>query len=121
MTNMVMANVPETQDVLWTAAIDIVQRHTGYSYDEIVPGAEFEGDLGIDSIVLIAILGDLCEACGLESKSTSQSLKTVDDMVGRTEVLSQRETEHKRAKHVDLSRVIANPSEFLTVPDSSPC
>jgi len=37
--------------------------------------------------------------------------QTVDEMVGQTELLTQRDSSHKRAKHVDLSQVIANPSD----------
>jgi glutamate synthase (NADPH/NADH) large chain len=36
--------------------------------------------------------------------------RTVDEMVGRPSMLSQRETDHPKAKHLDLSAVIAEPA-----------
>ncbi len=36
--------------------------------------------------------------------------RTVEDMVGRPEYLRQRETDHPKAKHLDLSEVIAPPA-----------
>ncbi len=37
--------------------------------------------------------------------------RTVDEMIGRPSVLRQRETDHPKAKHLDLSGVIAEPRE----------
>ena len=34
----------------------------------------------------------------------------VEEFIGRTELLSQRETDHEKAKHLDLSAVIAEPA-----------
>jgi glutamate synthase (NADPH/NADH) large chain len=36
--------------------------------------------------------------------------RTVDEMVGRPSLLRQRETDHPKAKHLDLSAVIAEPA-----------
>jgi glutamate synthase (NADPH/NADH) large chain len=36
--------------------------------------------------------------------------RTLDEMIGRPSVLSQRETDHPKAKHLDLSTVIAEPA-----------
>jgi glutamate synthase (NADPH/NADH) large chain len=36
--------------------------------------------------------------------------ETVDEMIGRPSVLAQRETDHPKAKHLDLSAVIAEPA-----------
>lgn len=80
MTAMIVEEVP-AEDALWTAALDIVQRHTGYSRSDIAPDSEFEGDLGIDSVVLVSILGDFCEACSLKPNSTGKGLRTVADLV----------------------------------------
>jgi len=35
--------------------------------------------------------------------------ETVDDMVGRVDHLTQKDTDHPRARHLDLSRVLAEP------------
>ncbi|WP_396610302.1 glutamate synthase large subunit [Haloferax sp. S1W] len=35
--------------------------------------------------------------------------RTVDEMIGRPSVLRQRETDHEKAKHLDLSAVLAEP------------
>ena len=37
--------------------------------------------------------------------------RTVDDMIGRPTALTQRKTDHSKAKHLDLSSVIADPGE----------
>jgi glutamate synthase (NADPH/NADH) large chain len=36
--------------------------------------------------------------------------RSVDEMVGRPSVLAQRETDHPKAKHLDLSAVVADPA-----------
>ncbi|WP_101296367.1 glutamate synthase large subunit [Halegenticoccus soli] len=36
--------------------------------------------------------------------------RTLDEMIGRPELLRQRETDHPKAKHLDLSAVIAKPA-----------
>jgi glutamate synthase (NADPH/NADH) large chain len=36
--------------------------------------------------------------------------RTVDEMIGRPSLLRQRETDHEKAKHLDLSAVIAEPA-----------
>ncbi|RDI71102.1 glutamate synthase large subunit [Halopelagius longus] len=37
--------------------------------------------------------------------------RTVDEMIGRPSLLRQRETDHEKAKHLDLASVIAEPAE----------
>ncbi|MFC6826255.1 glutamate synthase large subunit [Halopelagius fulvigenes] len=37
--------------------------------------------------------------------------RTVDEMIGRPSLLRQRETDHEKAKHLDLASVIAKPAE----------
>ncbi|MFC6726956.1 glutamate synthase-related protein, partial [Halobium palmae] len=36
--------------------------------------------------------------------------RTLDEMIGRPSLLSQRETDHPKAKHLDLSAVVADPA-----------
>ncbi|KZL24638.1 aminotransferase class I/II-fold pyridoxal phosphate-dependent enzyme [Pseudovibrio sp. WM33] len=44
---------------------EVVQKHTGYQPDLLTPDAEFETDLGVDSIVQMDIFVELMERCGL--------------------------------------------------------
>jgi glutamate synthase (NADPH/NADH) large chain len=37
--------------------------------------------------------------------------RTIEEMVGRPDVLAQAETDHPKAKHLDLSAIIADPAE----------
>ncbi|ESP89046.1 glutamate synthase large subunit [Candidatus Halobonum tyrrellensis] len=41
----------------------------------------------------------------------SLGFRTVEEMVGRPDVLTQAETDHPKAKHLDLSAVLADPAE----------
>jgi 8-amino-7-oxononanoate synthase/acyl carrier protein len=81
MNDTVLEKAPQIDEALWTAALDIIQRHTGYGRADITPDAEFEEDLGVDSIVLLTILVDLYEAYCLQNRSNAQGLRTVGDLV----------------------------------------
>ncbi|MBY6243036.1 aminotransferase class I/II-fold pyridoxal phosphate-dependent enzyme [Methylosinus sp. Sm6] len=81
MTAMIVENARHVESSLWETTIDIIQRHTGYARDDIAPEAEFEGDLGVDSIVLVSILADIGNAYDMRLQSTGRDLRTVDDLV----------------------------------------
>ncbi|WP_114391401.1 aminotransferase class I/II-fold pyridoxal phosphate-dependent enzyme [Notoacmeibacter marinus] len=59
----------------------VVQQQTGYPLDQLEADAEFETDLGIDSIVQLEITADLLARCGLPSDSGKLSgAASIDEM-----------------------------------------
>lgn len=81
MTAMIAENARHFESSPWGTIVDVIQRHTGYARDDIAPEAEFEGDLGVDSIVLVSILADIGNAYDVRLQSTGRDLRTVDDLV----------------------------------------
>ncbi|WP_330085011.1 aminotransferase class I/II-fold pyridoxal phosphate-dependent enzyme [Methylocystis iwaonis] len=81
MTAMIVENARRVESSPWETTVDVIQRHTGYARDDITADAEFEGDLGVDSIVLVSILADIGNAYGVSLQSTGRGLRTVDDLV----------------------------------------
>lgn len=66
----------------------IVQSHTGYAPDMLLPDAEFETDLGIDSIVQLEIFSDLLTRCGLPDDGADlNDVVSIHDLAQRLIVL----------------------------------
>jgi 8-amino-7-oxononanoate synthase len=59
-------------DELLEAVLTAAMRHTHYRRDQLDLDAELEGELGIDSVVLASIIGDVAEECGLPEDAVSE-------------------------------------------------
>ncbi|WP_339109600.1 aminotransferase class I/II-fold pyridoxal phosphate-dependent enzyme [Thioclava sp. GXIMD4216] len=59
--------------------LTVVQHHTGYSPEQLSPEAEFEADLGIDSIVLLEIHSDLMGRCNCAGGSLD-GIRSIRDL-----------------------------------------
>lgn len=57
--------------------LDMFQTHTGYARADLVPDADFESDLGIDSVTLATTLAELYKALGLSSRQNPQHTSTI--------------------------------------------
>ncbi|MEU5703591.1 aminotransferase class I/II-fold pyridoxal phosphate-dependent enzyme [Streptomyces aurantiacus] len=56
---------PERDAALLEAVVTTTMRHTQYERDQLAPGADFESELGIDSVVLASIVADAARELGL--------------------------------------------------------
>lgn len=66
--------------------LDAIRRHTHYAASLLAPTAHLEGELGIDSVVLTAIIGDLVREQGLPAGSVdARTIATVGDLVSQVE------------------------------------
>lgn len=70
MTEIQATLSPAEQAALASLVLQVVQSHTGYGADVLSASAEFEADLGIDSIVQLEILGDALARCGLPADAS---------------------------------------------------
>ncbi|WP_084787371.1 aminotransferase class I/II-fold pyridoxal phosphate-dependent enzyme [Nocardia sp. Root136] len=66
-----MAETTAPVETVAEVVIAMAMRHTHYRRDQLDPTADLEGELGIDSVVLIAIIGDAAKQLGLPANLTS--------------------------------------------------
>ncbi|MEO8548661.1 MAG: aminotransferase class I/II-fold pyridoxal phosphate-dependent enzyme [Kofleriaceae bacterium] len=62
--------------------LEVFRHHTHYAASELRPGADLEGELGVDSVLLASILGDLGKRLGLAKGSFKPAtVQTIDDVL----------------------------------------
>lgn len=61
--------------------VEIFIKHTKYSADDIAPDADFESDLGVDSVTLASILADVYKAYNLGTHVHDGKLATLEQVV----------------------------------------
>ncbi|MFJ2664223.1 aminotransferase class I/II-fold pyridoxal phosphate-dependent enzyme [Nocardia fluminea] len=77
---------PTAVDTVSETVIATAMRHTRYRRDQLELTADLEGELGIDSVVLISIIGDVAEELGLPSNLTSDiSVTTLGALIAELE------------------------------------
>lgn len=94
-----MANV---DDILLESIMAIFEQHTDYSAEDLDLNADFESDLGIDSILLASILADLYKLFEFESKKIQNGLP---DTSGLTNL--GRVADHIKACYAEEGRSIS--------------
>lgn len=78
------AEEPAPSSVHARPVIDTIRRHTHYDESHLTAGAHLEGELGIDSVVLTAIVADIVRDGGLPPKAIdTRSITTVGDLIER--------------------------------------
>ncbi|MFE7720688.1 aminotransferase class I/II-fold pyridoxal phosphate-dependent enzyme [Nocardia rhizosphaerihabitans] len=81
-----MAETTAPVETVSEVVIAMAMRHTHYRRDQLDPTADLEGELGIDSVVLIAIIGDAAKQLGLPANLTSDiSVTTLDALIEELE------------------------------------
>ncbi len=62
--------------------LEVFRHHTHYDASELRPDADLEGELGVDSVLLASILGDLRKRLGLPKGSfKAETVRTIEDVV----------------------------------------
>jgi glycine C-acetyltransferase len=62
--------------------LEVFRHHTHYDASELRPDADLEGELGVDSVLLASILGDLRKRLGLPKGTfKAEAVRTIDDVV----------------------------------------
>jgi acyl carrier protein len=81
------ASAPLANDELVRYLVNFVVEQTGYPPEVITPDADFEADLGIDSIKKSQMLGELRDHFAIELASTGSStigeIRTLRDLLDR--------------------------------------
>ncbi|MGC4991974.1 aminotransferase class I/II-fold pyridoxal phosphate-dependent enzyme [Nocardia salmonicida] len=81
-----MAETTASVETVSEVVIAMAMRHTHYRRDQLDPTADLEGELGIDSVVLIGIIGDAAKQLGLPANLTSDiSVTTLDALIEELE------------------------------------
>ncbi|MGY2092724.1 aminotransferase class I/II-fold pyridoxal phosphate-dependent enzyme [Nocardia gipuzkoensis] len=81
-----MAETTAAVDSVSEVVIATAMRHTHYRRDQLDPTADLEGELGIDSVVLIAIIGDAAKQLALPANLTSDiSVTTLGALIRELE------------------------------------
>ncbi len=113
-----------TRESLTRQLLDLVSTRTGYPPEMLRMDLDLEGELGIDSIKRVEILGSLAESLGtdddemdspldLEQLTTLRTLGGILDYL--EEALSESANEKPQAKPAKAEAVPASPSEELQV------
>lgn len=71
---------PLPQDEAMRLVLEMFKRHTGYGDRQLVLDAHIEGDLGVDSVTLASIIGDVAKALGLKAKDFPAQFQTIAEM-----------------------------------------
>jgi glycine C-acetyltransferase len=75
-------------EAVFSLTLQVVMDHTGYARDMLSAEAEFETDLGIDSIVQLEIFVDLLARCGLPEHGVSWSgVQSIADLAAKLATL----------------------------------
>lgn len=71
-------SAPEHRDLV----LEVFRHHTHYAANELRPDADLEGELGVDSVLLASILGDLGRRLGLPKGTfKGRSIRTIADVL----------------------------------------
>ncbi|CAM5703751.1 aminotransferase class I/II-fold pyridoxal phosphate-dependent enzyme [Streptomyces canus] len=98
------AVAPEDGDDLLEKVVAAAQRHTQYQRHQLVPDADFESELGIDSVVLTAIIADVTRALGLgDGVMDSVTATSLRGLVTELRSAQERKTPADRVPSVDLA------------------
>ena len=63
--------------------LEVFRHHTHYAANELRGDADLEGELGVDSVLLASILGDLGKRLGLAKGAFKPgTIRTIDDVLG---------------------------------------
>ncbi|MCX4854906.1 aminotransferase class I/II-fold pyridoxal phosphate-dependent enzyme [Streptomyces canus] len=98
------AVAPEDGDDLLEKVVAVAQRHTQYQRHQLAPDADFESELGIDSVVLAAIIADVSRALGLaDGLMDSVTATSLRGLVTELRSAQERKTPADRVPSVDLA------------------
>jgi len=73
-------------EVLQESIILQFQKHTGYAKDDLEIDADFESDLGIDSIILISVIADICKMYDLDVSKTENRFSSIRNVIAHIKI-----------------------------------
>ncbi|ABC32681.1 7-keto-8-aminopelargonate synthetase and related enzyme [Hahella chejuensis KCTC 2396] len=81
MTEQVFADSQQAEASLRELVLSALQRHTEYAREDFDDDADFEGDLGVDSITLASVQAEIYQTLGLQNKSVQAGLDNVGQLL----------------------------------------
>ncbi|WP_431686921.1 aminotransferase class I/II-fold pyridoxal phosphate-dependent enzyme [Hahella sp. NBU794] len=81
MTEQVFADTQQAEESLRELVLSALQRHTEYAQEDFDDDADFEGDLGVDSITLASVQAEIYQTLGLQNKSVQAGLDNVGQLL----------------------------------------
>ena len=80
--------------------LEVFRHHTHYAANQLRPDADLEGELGVDSVLLASILGDLGKRLGLAKGAfKAGTVRTIDDVLVALRRMSPVDPRWQRPRH----------------------